>query len=285
MSKPTKIKPQKKESQKEIVARISAENRAYFQKLESKEKKQSRKEVIADITVPRSWLGNSAQKESKPENLTKIRSLFDEYQANKESPAAFYVCPNCNNECSVVSDLIGGDVQCPNCPNIFNAAATKPQTTRSEKPASKQSSGFEALAGFAIIAVCGLLIWWWWIFTFNTNSSEQIQPTTAAQTQNGEPVATTQPNSQTTPESVADFNSRMEAKELIRRRAQEDYGNNSTTPSKYAISSDRAKKYFGSDAREEMRNYLQQNGNSSPSQSDIDFALKLNERLEHNSGN
>ena len=56
-----------------------------------------------------------------------------------------------------------------------------------------------------------------------------------------EPALAAQMESQTTPESVADFNSRMEAKELNRSRAQEDYVDNSTTPSKHSISSDRAK--------------------------------------------
>jgi hypothetical protein len=116
MKKPTKPKTLKKESHKETVARIAAENRAYFQKLESNGKKQSRKaDIVAEITAENRRL-YFEELESKPENHTtenhtKIRSLFDEYQANNESPSALYVCPHCQNECSVANDLIGRDAQ------------------------------------------------------------------------------------------------------------------------------------------------------------------------------
>ena len=287
MKKPTKPKTLKKESHKETVARIAAENRAYFQKLESNGKKQSRKaDIVAEITAENRRL-YFEELESKPENHTtenhtKIRSLFDEYQANNESPSALYVCPHCQNECSVANDLIGRDAQCPHCQNIFNAAATKPQKPHFTKPSGKSTPLQVFLMSFLIVFLCvGLIcgikdIGYIWDDAWSKPSisdSQDSQPTVAAQ-----------PSIQTTSESVADFNSRMEAKDLIRRKAQEDYGNNSTPPSQYNISSDRAEKYFGSAAREEMRDYLVSQGQPA-SDSDIDYALKVNERLEHYSGN
>jgi len=53
--------------------------------------------------------------------------------------------------------------------------------------------------------------------------------------------------------------------------------------SSYSISSDRAEKYLGSAAQEEMRDYLKSQGQPA-SDSDIDYALKVNERLEHYNG-
>jgi hypothetical protein len=319
MKKPTKPKTLKKESHKETVARIAAENRAYFQKLESNGKKQSRKaDIVAEITaenrrlyfeelestaekqtgketkatntktvenlscVPRSWFGNNTRTELKAENPTKIRSLFDEYQANNESQSALYVCPHCQNECSVASDLIGKDAQCPHCQNIFNVAATKPQKPHFTKPSGKSTPLQVFAMSFLIVFlcvgfVCGIKdIGYIWDDAWSKPS--------ISDTQDSQPTVAAQPNSQTTSESVADFNSRMEAKDLMRRRAQEDSVNNSTTPSQYNISSDRAEKYFGSAAREEMRDYLVSQGQPA-SDSDIDYALKVNERLEHYSGN
>lgn len=57
----------------------------------------------------------------------------------------------------------------------------------------------------------------------------------------------------------------------------------STTDSHKApsVSGERAEKFYGAAAREEMREYLKRNGTLHPSEADISFALKVNERLEY----
>ena len=49
----------------------------------------------------------------------------------------------------------------------------------------------------------------------------------------------------------------------------------------YYISPDRTDKYLGTAAQAEMRDFLREHGSPNPSQQDIDFALRLNERLEY----
>ena len=51
--------------------------------------------------------------------------------------------------------------------------------------------------------------------------------------------------------------------------------------SRIYIPQERADKYLGPKARAEAQEYLKQNGTPNPSQTDIDFVLKLNERLEY----
>ena len=254
MSKPTKAKPQKKESRKEAIARIAADNRAYFEKLDRQEQKQTRRQAIAEKVAV---------------NHAPVLTL----EKANEPPPVMYICPHCKKECAVGNDLIGSDVKCPFCSNIFNATIDAPQTLQTPrliKPTSKSSAIAASFAAFAVIMVLGFFMCWG-IYALCTISPDK---------QNSQPEAAAQPNSQTTPESVADFNSRMEAKEMVRRRFQMDNGgapeNAEPKTGKYVISSERAEKYLGPTAREEMRDYLKQNGSPNPSDSDIDFALKLN---------
>ena len=69
------------------------------------------------------------------------------------------------------------------------------------------------------------------------------------------------------------------------QRVQAAEQNATSSGSGYYISKDRADKYFGSGAREEMANYLKSQSQPPASSSDIDFLLKVNERAEHYSGN
>ena len=183
-------------------------------------------------------------------------------------------CPHCHAECGIPSDSVGNDVQCPHCSKEFKAGPLKAET-------SAAKTIFETLAKhlFAILVA----------IAFVSAAVLSIKPTVQDSSQHL-PQQTQDPQNQAQPQmqkplDTEDFDARMEAKALIRKRAASDYGNGSdgskTTPPKYEISSERAEKYLGPSAQEEMREYLKQHGNPNPSQSDIDVYLKLNERLEH----
>ena len=111
MSKPTKPKPQKKESRKETIAKIAAENRAYFEREERADRQ----------TQPR---------------ITRIRS-----QATAPADSVTYICPHCQSQCGVPSELVGSDVNCPNCANVFNATCQPKDTPPSILTAPKENSG------------------------------------------------------------------------------------------------------------------------------------------------
>lgn len=94
--------------------------------------------------------------------------------------------------------------------------------------------------------------------------------------------------SSTSSQSETDGLNILEIKEKIRRNNPGLYGNDSSglnsTPRISYITQERAEKYLGPAAREEMRAYLISQGQPA-SESDINFCLKLNERLEHYGGN
>ncbi len=75
----------------------------------------------------------------------------------------------------------------------------------------------------------------------------------------------------------------IEKAEARRQADTEGSGKKETKPGEYHISQERAKKYLGADAQAEMKEFLRLQGNSSPTQKEIDFALRFNERLEYHS--
>jgi hypothetical protein len=90
MSKPTKPKPQKKESHKETIARIAAENRAFFEKLEA---------------------------ENEIENSTTIVPKNEVLSAGNYCKM---LCEHCRGKIEFPLSASGETVACPHCnKNIF----------------------------------------------------------------------------------------------------------------------------------------------------------------------
>lgn len=168
MRKPKQPKPETKESRKEAIARIAAENRAHFEKLDREDKKQSRRQAIAE---------NAAV------NHARVLTL----ERTNEAPPVMYVCPHCNNQCSVSGDLIGADVNCPHCSNVFNATASKP-TMVAEPPVMPKSkaSGWETTGGIAFLLVVSVGLLCGYFGVGSQNSSSQSKPDVQPPVQNKE---------------------------------------------------------------------------------------------------
>jgi hypothetical protein len=113
LSKPTKPKPRKKESPKDAIAKIAAENRAHFERLDAKAKAQESESSTGEINL-----------RPRPHARQPLRLSV---QPSRTSPVSTgFVCPHCQQVCAVSADLIGSDVSCPHCSNVFNATANNP---------------------------------------------------------------------------------------------------------------------------------------------------------------
>ena len=123
MSKSAKSQSQKKESRKETIAKIAAENRAYFERMERKEEK-------AQLSITRT-----------------------SSQATTQGDSVAYICPHCHSQCGVPSELVGSDVNCPNCSNVFNATSQQKDAPTSISKASEKNTNRTNLtpAQFAVL--------------------------------------------------------------------------------------------------------------------------------------
>lgn len=59
-----------------------------------------------------------------------------------------FICPHCKNECTVADQLLGADVTCPHCSNVFNATALAPS-----KPKSAWTGLSPALGGILLLII------------------------------------------------------------------------------------------------------------------------------------
>jgi uncharacterized CHY-type Zn-finger protein len=120
MSKPIKSKTTlQKESHKETIARIAAENRAYYE------------------SVERHSASNSTQEKRTASN----------------ADSRTFTCPHCGNNCLVSADLLNTDVNCPHCSNIFNAECQPipPRQTIPSQPKQNSQSANLTATQFAIL--------------------------------------------------------------------------------------------------------------------------------------
>lgn len=292
MKKANKPKTQNKDSHKETVARIAAANRAYFQKLESQEKllsrKLSRKDSLALHVCP--YCGRECSTASSLSDsdvcCPGCYTIFNPNRphSNKQKPLPYVEVANsdaASGHC--LSGTFSGsenpkstittETPRPPEPAPNETPRTQPPQEPTLKCPSLVNGSLEALLFFVIACLVCFLCWDFFYDGLKGNVKE-IQPR-----------VTIQPRSQTTtPTSVAGSDLRMEAKKTVIQE-DVDININSTTPSKYSISNERAEKYLGSAAQEEMRIYLMLNGDANPSKSQIDAMLKINERFEFHQGN
>jgi len=81
---------------------------------------------------------------------------------------------------------------------------------------------------------------------------------------------------------------KIEEERIEKEKEVESARNQRTRPANNAntipITQERYNYYFSSQAREEAKQFLRQNGTTNPSAADVELLLKMNERLEHYNG-
>jgi hypothetical protein len=144
MKKPSKSKPRRLESHKEVVARITEQNRAYFARLDGKKQaarpRRLKSQKKTDTSMTEASPGVFSETDGGPSSnkpgwelveQAGVETIRDEnpavcFEESKNYPAEsggaarlVYICPHCHDEMTYAPECHSLVAQCPNCQNLL----------------------------------------------------------------------------------------------------------------------------------------------------------------------